>query len=506
MTVVVVEVLALAVLTATGWLLVPADRGDAWRLVVALPLGIAAHACVELVLLVTRLPIAHPWVAAVLALVLALGVARVRDRTLGGAPLAARRSGGRPVTVAVAVVAVVVFVTAAVPVANVTSDTFRYLTISRLLVVDADASRMSAFLLQSRSLVVGAVHGLALPDFGYLRAIGPLVAASTLGALWLLAREGLDRLDPRTASWVAAAAAVLMATNHRFIFHAFYVNGHMLFAAWLLLLVAVAWRRVVAGDQTAAAGGSVGSAGPGVVWTGDALVAGLLAVGLTVLRPEGALVATLALTPVGLEPNVPRRWRQLVLVVFGAGNFAWHLGVVIPLRDTADASLVGMVALGAATVLAAGLLPALDRWRIDRGRLLVGLHLLAWGAVGVMAMRDASILVGTVKSIGRNVLDQGGWGISLLVLAGLLAIALSVGRVMGERALLFPLLTFAPLAVLLNHARGGPGRVGPGDSLNRMLVHLLPLAVLVLALIAEGRRRRLTAADRRSAGEAVDAG
>lgn len=505
MTVVAVEVLALAVLAATGWLLAPSDRGEPWRLVVALPLGIAAHACVELVLLVTRLPIAHPWVAAVLALVVALVVARLRDRTPEGAPAAVRRWSGRPMAVAATVAAFVVLVTAAVPVVNVTSDTFRYLTISRLLVVDADASRMSAFLLQSRSLAVGTLHGLALPDLGYLRAVGPLVAASTLGALWLLVREGLVQLDPRTARWVAAAAAVLVATNHRFLFHAFYVNGHLLFAAWLLLLVAVAWRRVLAVDQTAAAGGTATRDGSAAVWSGDALVAGLLAVGLTVLRPEGALVAALALTPVVLEPTVPRRWRQLVLVVFGAGNLVWHLGVVSPLRDTPHASLVGMAVLGAATVLAAGLLPVVDRWHIDRGRLLVALHLLVWGVVGVMAMRDASILVGTVKSIGRNVLDQGGWGISLLVLAGVLAIALAAERVAGERALLFPLLTFAPLAVLLNHARGGPGRVGPGDSLNRMLVHLLPLAVLVLALVADGRRRR--ADDRRPGAEqAVDAG
>lgn len=479
MTVVAVEVLALAVLATTGWLLAPPDRGEAWRLVVALPLGIAAHACVELVLLVTGLPIAHPWVAAVAAFMLALLVAHRHGR--------ARPSRVRPVAVAGAVALAVVLLTAVLPLANATSDTFRYLTTSRLLVVDADTSRMSWFLLQSRSLAVGAVHGLALPSFGYLRAVGPLVGVSTLGALWVLVQEGMERLDPRTGRWVAAGAVALVVTNHRALFHAFYVNGHMMFAAWLLLLVAIAWRHVRAADRVV---GNADVEGWRSVWSGDALMAGILAVGLTVLRPEGALVAALALTALVLEPGVPRRWRQLVLLVFGVGNIAWHLGVVLPRARTMNSSLTAMAVVGVATVLAAGLVPAVDRWRVDRGRLLVGLHLLLWAAVGVLAVRDSSILVGTAKSIGRNILFAGGWGVSLLVLSGLLVIGLAVVRVAGERALLFPLLTFAPLAVLLNHARGGPGRVGPGDSLNRMLVHLLPLAVLVLALLADGRRRR----------------
>ncbi len=63
-------------------------------------------------------------------------------------------------------------------------------------------------------------------------------------------------------------------------------------------------------------------------------------------------------------------------------------------------------------------------------------------------------------------------------------------RVPGETTLRFPLTSFIPFAFLLAYLRGIAFRVGDGDSLNRMWIQLIPIAVLYLIVaIGAGERR-----------------
>ena len=484
-----IETAALVLLAVTGWLVTPSAHGARWRVAVSLPVGVAVHACVMLVLLATRLSIARPWVGLLVALAGAAVLAHRRGE------LVAPRSPGQGLALATtaAIGVVTLLATAALPLVNVTADSFRYLTVARLLALDGDASGMSAFLLQSRSLVTGAVHGLAAADPSYLRALGPLVAVSTAVSLWLLTREMTARLGPGLGPWVAGGAAALLVTNHRFVFNAFYVNGHLLFAAWVLLLVAIAWRRVA-----------------GAVVLGDAVLAVLLATGLTLLRPEGVLVATVVLLPVVLTPSVAPSWRQWVLVGVGAGTVLWHVGVLAPLtlRDgySPPFAILGLGLLGLVLVVVAGGLGIADRfvgaWTLPMA------HVGLWALVLVLAVRDPAILIDSAGATLRNVLGDGAWGASLLVLAGVLVVAVLLRRVEHEQVWLFPLLTFVPLSVLLAFLREGAYRVGPGDSLNRMLLHVLPLAVLAVAVTADGEARPWTRrlASRWSAGDGDEDG
>lgn len=486
MSAVLVELGALVALGAAGWLLATPSWGPSWRLAIALPLGAAAHTATELVLLATQLRIAWPWVALALTVVVAGAVAHRTDR------LALVPQDRRFVGYGLLIVLAAVALTALVPLANVTADSFRYITAARLLSVDGDASTTSSFLLQTRGLTMGALHGLATAEPGYLRAFGPLIAVSTLGATGLLVAEGTGRLAPSLQRLLLSGAVLLLLTNHRFVFNALYVNGHMLFAAWLLLLAAVSWRLLR--DRS-----------PQPATPEAALTAALLAVGLTVLRPEGALVAATALVPVVVAPAVPIRWRRQVLVAFGLGIVLWHLPVLAPLDlrfgRTPPASTLALAAVGGATVLVALLLPLPDRW-LGR-RPLAKLHVLAWLAVVVLALRTPSLLVDSAKATARNLLGAGGWGTSLLLLAALVVVAVVLRHRSGEGALLFPLLTFVPLGILLAFFREGAYRVGPGDSLNRMLLHILPLAVLTLVVTADSESRQWRRRRARTSAEAT---
>lgn len=472
------EATALLILSLVGWLLAnDRDAGDGWRLAVALPLGAAAFCTVELVLLSTTLPIARPWWALWLTLLLAVAVAVARRRD--GDPSRFVAPDMRALWLFVGAGVVTLVLTAVVPLANVSADSFRYLTMSPLLGEDGDTSRTAAFTLLTRSLSVSALHALAEPELGYLRAFGPLVALSGLASLHLLVREGTPTLDPWTRRALGVAAVVLLLTNHRFLFSAFYLNGHMLFAVWVLLLAGIGWRAV---------------RDPGSATPMSALAAVALSVATTVVRPEGALVVGLVLLPVLVDVGISLRWRQSVLAAFGAGIVLWHAAVLSLKWVDVPASVWGMTALGVGCILAVGLLQLLDG-RLGSRPLVVAYGLL-WLATAVLGVRSPEILRTVAGPTLRNVLWDGLWGTSLVLLAVLLVVAVALRRVRGEPVLLFPLLSFVPLAVLLAFLRGGGYRVGPGDSLNRMLLHVLPLAVLALAVTAGGDPRAWRSGDR----------
>jgi hypothetical protein len=117
-----------------------------------------------------------------------------------------------------------------------------------------------------------------------------------------------------------------------------------------------------------------------------------------------------------------------------------------------------------------------------------------WLALLACAVRRPEVLRDSVAATAQNLaFGAGSWGGSLVVLAVLVLGALTVaatGRVPGSVHLRFPLTTFLPLAFLLAYLRDAAYRVGDGDSLNRMAIHPVPLAVLLVLVAVAGEERR----------------
>jgi len=82
------------------------------------------------------------------------------------------------------------------------------------------------------------------------------------------------------------------------------------------------------------------------------------------------------------------------------------------------------------------------------------------------------------------VLGLGGWGVSMVVLAGLVAAAALLTNAPARIFIRFPLTSFVPVAFILAYLREDSYRVGITDSLNRMIFHILPVAVLFVASVA----------------------
>jgi hypothetical protein len=322
----------------------------------------------------------------------------------------------------------------------------------------------------------------------YLRSITLLLAAATLAILVWFFRQGMrDRLDRRQLVTFAALGALLLVTGNRFVFSAFYINGHLLVAMLLLTIAGCGWLLAGDGDQPVRA----------------LMTLQVLAIpALVVARPEGAVLAGLALFPTLLSGRVPVRHRAAATAVLGVTIVVWqgfvlwvHLdrGIGVPLN------VAGMLGLGGLVVAAAGLLRL---WQLpDRIRWLVVAEAGLWLALAAFTVRAPDILADSVRATIQNVVfGAGRWGASLVVLGALVAGALLFAGFPGQASLRFPVTTFLPLGFLLAYLREeGAYRANYTDSLSRMFMHVVPLAVLYVT-VAYSQRRRETSDDRGPAG------
>lgn len=328
---------------------------------------------------------------------------------------------------------------------------------------------------EKRPLAVPALHSpAALQGEYYLAAVTPLIALAMLAVLvWLLRRALEAQVSPRYLAIFAALGVAFLLTSNRAVFHYFYLNGHLLTGAMVLAAVGAGWLLVRGSPQQAP------------------LVAVMLAATSTVVltRAEGALTMALALAPVVLSTSVPRRTRRLLVAWLGAVMIAWFgFGVWVSWHhgEPYSFSTLAQVAAGVAFVALTAWVgtPGWDR----RRRMLLWLaEALLWLLVAVLALREPSILVDSVAATVANQMGPGKWGVTIMAIAVAVVLVGATRRLAEGIALRFPITTFIPLVLALAYLREGSYRVGMYDSLNRMWMQVLPLAVLfVVASLAGG--------------------
>jgi hypothetical protein len=364
---------------------------------------------------------------------------------------------------------------------SVTPDSFEYIAIGSLI-ESGNFSEASSSLLLTRLIAIPLIHAPAnlIGNF-YLRSITPLLAFSTLICLGWLSYEGFKNFsnDLRISYLFSSVAVFLLLTNNRFVFNAFYINGHMLTALYVLLLIGCGWLMIRNADVP--------------VQTLMTLIILSIPV-LIVSRPEASLFVTISLIPILISQQVSWVKRALILVVLGISILAWYGFLWIKFSGEGEAvplSVIAMSGLGLAALMTT---PILSWRRIDR---LLRYSTVAsesglWLVLLVLAYRNPLPLRISISATIENViLDAGGWGVSL-VLIGFIGIAVLIVTKLPDRLILrFPLTTFIPLSFILAYLREGAYRVGHGDSLNRMFLHILPLAVLFIVLSAASQHRSI---------------
>lgn len=274
----IIETLASGVVLGSGALMVRALGLRGWpMLALGYIVGTAVYIVVGVVQVALPLP-TTPWVTMPATVAVALTVALVSWRR--GADL--RVSLRWSTVVVVATVAWVALWRAA----NMLTwhvDSLVYLQMGAQLTWGNLEHTLTPHLLSARLLGIPLVHAPAsLTNDYYLRAAVPTMALA-LGAavVWFFMQGAGQRLSARDVRIVAVLGVAVLATSNRVVWHSLYINGHLMAGAFLLMVAGCSWLLIH------------GRISPALGLT----MQGLAAAALTASRPEGAVLAALAIAP-----------------------------------------------------------------------------------------------------------------------------------------------------------------------------------------------------------------
>ncbi|TVR97035.1 MAG: hypothetical protein EA416_00770, partial [Trueperaceae bacterium] len=342
-----VEVAFCAALTYIGLVLLRGcGIGGFARYALAFVAGILVFVASMVLLVVSGLP-TTPVVALAVASCVALGSWALTRRARGVGRRTSAQRGARWLRDAGAVLTVAVFVVLALPSIDAVTyikhvDSIEYIAIAGMLTAQTLDEGVSLYQLQKRQLVVPALHAAArYGDAYYLRSVTPAIALSTL--LFVVVMALASTRGPRAAAptaWlVTLAVAVLgvglLATHNRFVMHAFYINGHLLFGLLAVIVAGAAWlvaRRAV--DAVA----------------GWSTLAGLALAVLQVTRVEAFVLTTALLVPILTSQRVPLVFKAATLAGYGVGVVVWH-GYLVGLGIT-SLEVTGPLGIGMGALIA----------------------------------------------------------------------------------------------------------------------------------------------------------
>lgn len=365
-----------------------------------------------------------------------------------------------------------VFIFRGVNFVNWSNDTFSYLA-SATLIADDQFSIGSPGLIKTRVLGVPLMHAPAhLGGEFYLQSLAPILSISVLAVMvWILGKG--HNLKSREDKWLVYGGSLLgvllLVTNHRYIFNSFYVNGHLLFAALLLIIVGCGW--LLATKKS-------GLKPEHLIWLQSAVIPALI-----LTRPEAALVVLLALLPTVLLDIVPWKLRAIPLVTTGLTTALWQGFVALQYINQGESipkDILGMFIIALSVIISIYLLKA--DWLKNRfNQLLLLVEVGLWAVLTLLYLVSPAIGGKSVHATYQNlVLGDGLWGLSVIVLTYLSLAVIFISRDKTLVFLRFSITAFVPLMFIVAYLRDGAYRVGPGDSFNRMLMHILPLVVLLI--------------------------
>jgi hypothetical protein len=455
----------------------------------SLPVGAFAYVLLGLVLLVTGLP-AYPVIA--LGLLLAVGLTTL---------LMSDAATPWPLVVFFAVLATGIYVASAVLVTfgTVTTsvDSFSYAAGAGLFAEHGSFADVRSRFILNRGFTVPYLHALAhLGGRDLMSSFTPLLAVSGFATMAWIAAQSWWRAAGKGGSLllgssVLAATVVALATMPASLFHAVYIHTHLVFAVAALLAVGMGWLAARSAPHRTV----------GIV----ACVLGVVA--LVPVRPDGTPFALLALIPVLTSPILAATLRAVILAAYGLVALAWNGFLTwygVDLEGVWRDEPLAMAGLGGLCILLALLLWRLPRLWVPQGFAVYGALTGLWVALGVFALSEPDILLGTLEASWANLGGEGSWGRSALFLALLAVVASLRSAEKHDRLLWFPIAAFVPYWLLLPHLRGGPWRASPADSGNRIVYHVVLLVGLWVAAMVP-RLREPKAFEHRESQTALEA-
>ena len=442
-----------------GGFLIPSGRGRVERLALAVIAGVALHGALGILLVPGWW---GPLVTVAAAFALGL-LARRRGLAAGW-----RREDLPSLAGAAALIVGVVAAARASGLLLLTGDSHHYWGGGAAL---ADGTFGVIALDVKRGISQEALHALGfLAGAEGLQALNPVLLVAGL-SLVAVASSRKAAVAP-----IAALVSLSFVASPQVRAITAFLGGHVLVGVLLLALI------VLLRDE------DDGGSGAADIWLRPA-VASLIAA-LVVTRPEGGALAALILlgASLGGRGSAGRARESIVTAWFDLGIASLFWGGVLAvgaIRFDGDrsAAIDLLLAIGLAA-LAGGLIhrvAALHIWRA----LVLAAGATLWAVTFWLLAQDRVRFVdAAVENLGRG---EGGWGVlgPMLLITAVVALALTAGSDSADvQAARLLIIGFVPVALLaklgdglqvpeegLERLLSGGGRVGWGDSINRMWMH-----------------------------------
>jgi hypothetical protein len=420
-------------------------------------------------LMVILMGTVRPWWCVAVVAAGGLGVVILRFRKLveGGSLLAT--AGSLAITSGVAALARLTHPT------RMTVDSARYLLGADILLEPDAVERFRGADLLKRGLTTALGQTLGSLDGAlYSEIVIPLVAVAGVLLLAALTRRICLHLGTTevTAVVLGVLAAAFVFASNRGLFDVFYINSHGMVMTAMLVMVACSYLARVTAQPS---------------WLLPVAVA---APPMIVARAEGPLLVAITLLPMLVDTTIRLGHRLATILPTTVLSTLWYavgiwelaLGERTDPTDPVTAGLIAGVLLAVVTLVAVPATERLVRW--VPALALIGLAAL----LGIYALGDIDGLVETASATAANLVFEGAWGFTWLALIPLVVAAMVNGAFEHERFFVVPIVGFGLLFFLMPFLRQDPYRVGTGDSGNRVMAHILLVAVAFALTAVVGSR------------------
>lgn len=360
---------------------------------------------------------------------------------------------------------------------RVNPDSLLYLAHSRLLRSSAQQLLDSPDL-SDRGLGVSSYHSIAsLIDMELFSSMQVNIGFATCALVFATGKRILgSQHSDRVTTILAAFGTLLLVSTDRFIFSHQLINQHGLVSLQLgcILLLIAALESVPAAKQKFALATLC-----------------LIASSVSSARPEGILLVTFLIVMTGISGLFSFGDRNASMCSAGLSLFVSILPWALIVRQTGS-GLQTMILLGSPILVCCAHIarvylsdfPASTRTVARRQQTRIAFCgyftiLVFWCYVD--PARDVSLITRSLGNTATNLFINGGWGFS----ASFVLLALTLLSMQGSyvRLLLQDIILGSiSLMIGLSVVRNGAFRVGPGDSLNRMIFHLVPLIGIYVTL------------------------
>ncbi len=323
---------------------------------------------------------------------------------------------------------------------------------------------------------VPLIHAAA-PMIGvdYLYALHPCIFLSLMACFLVLGRTMLRELGrpPAEALVLPILGACVLGSTFFFAYQAFYVHNSLPVTAFVTVYPTTLW---LALRQRRPAW---------LVFSMAALTCFCLA------RCESVLFAAVMILPLVAAGELPYRVRLACVLPFAAAMIGWQMRLVLLIGTRADILTPQRVAAQTLLLAGTGVLAILTAWPFGRRLATASIPL----ALVALAFIAAGLSVARPEHMGRcatvilaNLTSEGGWSAWWYLAAGLILLVWTAPPVPHQQVLTVPLWA-VPLGAWAMGAMRVPYRLGFGDSANRMMTHIAPLALLYVLLRGCGAAR-----------------